>query len=451
METQKELTKLEIAALILRRIIEPEYSDPGFDLCYKLLGKPFLEIAFIVLQQSDSEKRKKRLSAELLARPAMGDTFLQMVQTCDPAQDPENVSYSGVWQVKTIKDALEPLPPIEWLAKPYISRPSVSIFFSRPKSLKTFLLLDLALKIASGRAWLKPIPGKRGNGVAVKKTGVLWIDLENGNRIMHARLKALLSAMGVNFEDGNTPLFEWVSMPSPWPDLSDPEKADHLKQIIDAYAGDVGLIILDHFGQLLGEVDENSPAVTQIMGRIRTISELCNVAIILVHHQVKGNGKKGGYAEDQLRGHGSILANVDIAIQVKRDRINRDRLEINPVAVRGPDAPVLSAVWTYAQDEQLDLTEAAFWQVPFQSIHDKISLQIEKVLSAESVNQASLRNRVAEALPGIGDPAIRRAILSLEESNEIVFKKGKKNSKIYSLPNGKESQEDLFGEVEDDE
>jgi hypothetical protein len=177
------------------------------------------------------------------------------------------------------------------------------------------------------------------------------------------------------------------------------------------------------------------------MGTIRQIAEVCNVAIILIHHAKKGNGKDSGNLEDQLRGSGAILAGVDAAFLIERDPVDKNQVTVKPVAVRGPDAPTISANFSYEQDENLDLTSSRFWRVAYRSptarARDAI---IQALKDNEKPNHTELRAAAKRIDSSLSDAIIREGIATLEGTREILFVKAGKGAKIY----------ELAGEHEDD-
>jgi len=204
--------------------------------------------------------------------------------------------------------------------------------------------------------------------------------------------------------------------------------------------GDIGVLVIDHLGQALGAIDENSPLIAQVMGNIRRIAETCNLAIVLIHHAKKGQGKDSGAPEDSLRGHGAILANVDAAYLVERDKVDRTNLKITPVAVRGPDAPTLAASFSFEQDENLELTKARFWRHAWRKETDIAADAIRAALQSGEKNYTQLIATV-KAETELSDAKIRNAIAVLEGVAEIVKRDGPKTSKIYSLNEGSNEDE----------
>ena len=177
------------------------------------------------------------------------------------------------------------------------------------------------------------------------------------------------------------------------------------------------------------------------MGALRVISEACNVGIIVIHHARKGLGKDGGAPEDFLRGSGAILAGVDAAFLVERDQSDKDQVMIKPVAVRGPDAPNISARFSFEQDDNLDLTSARFWRTAYRSIAARARDAIFQALQEKGkLNHTALRTEAKRIDPSLSDANIREAIATLEGTLEIVFIKGDKGAKIYELAGENEDE-----------
>jgi hypothetical protein len=291
--------------------------------------------------------------------------------------------------------------------------------------------------IASGMNWMTSDPNGR-DGIEVNAARVVWVDLENGTRLMKRRMKAFAHALSVDITRGQ---FMAYSMPDPWLDLSKPENIPLMIERIKAL-GDIGVLVIDHLAQVFGAIDENSPLASQVMGAIRIISEACNVGIILIHHAKKGQGKDGGMIEDQLRGSGAILAGVDAAFLVEKDQIDKNQVTIKPVAVRGPDAPNISAKFSYEQDDNLDLTSARFWRIAYRSIaaraHDAI---IQALQEKGKLNHTALRTEAKRIDASLSDANIREGIDTLTGTFEIIFIKGDKGAKIYELAGDSDEDE----------
>ena len=207
--------------------------------------------------------------------------------------------------------------------------------------------------------------------------------------------------------------------------------------MIESVRGEgAGLLVIDHLSQVLGDVDENTSQVAGIMAALRGLAESLNLAIVLIHHQVKGSTRFGISASDSLRGHGSILASCDLAAVVERQTIDRQAVNIKPVACRGPALENFAAKfgWTAKDDGSLELQEARFFGVDVGSIELEIEAAVLEILEDDpGITQTALRSQVAEQVEAAGDPKIRAVLSRMERAGKVKVKPGKQNSKRYEL------------------
>lgn len=432
MNEASETTTLRYAAHILKRLTDYGANDPTAEDIKRLSGSRVFDLILSVMGEGrDREKRKSRLNAEITARDELR-VLADEILKADASLDLSSLSLASGWKPFDLADVmLEDIPPIEWIVKYFLPRPSVVVFFGRPKHKKTLVVLDMCHHISAGLNWMIAPDGR--DGIEVNAAKVVWVDLENGARLLKRRMKAFAKALDVTMPRGQ---FLAYSMPDPWLDLSKPENIPAMIDRIQSL-GDVSVVTIDHLSQVFGSIDENSALASQIMGAIRFISEVCNIAIVLIHHAKKGIGKDSGLLEDMLRGSGAILAGCDAAFMVERDRADSNQVTIKPVAVRGPDAPNISATFTYEQDENLDLTSARFWRIAYRSIASRARDAIMRALQVNAkLNHTQLRAEAKRIDSSLSDANIREGIATLEGTSEIVFSMGNKGSKIYELKEG---------------
>lgn len=429
---------LNYAAALLKKLISPlTEADPVSD-DFKRLSGPLYEIGLAVLSEGrDKAARRARLQAELAGRD-IGYLSMADIDTADHNADLSKMQTSSGWETFDLADVIqEEIPKIDWIVKYFVSRPSVVCMFGKAKHKKTMVALDMCHHIASGLPWMKSSEHAT-DGIEVHPARVLWIDLENGKQLMKRRMKAFAKVIDANIQHER---FRAVSMPSPWLDFSKSENIPAMIERINAW-GDIGVVVIDHLASTMGLIDENSALASQIMSAIRQISEVCGVAVLLIHHAKKGQGKEGGMIEDQLRGSGAILAGVDAAFLVERDQIDKNLVTIKPVAVRGPDAPNISANFVFEQDENLDLTTARFWRIAYRSVAARARDAILQALAEKGkLNHTQLRAEGKRIDPSLSDSMIREGIGTLEGTREITFTKGDKGSKIYELIGGGDEDE----------
>lgn len=427
--TEIVLSEEDRVAVVFKKLIDPESKKFEYRHLRHLdhLSKEQIQLMFLVMAEGeDYTKREKCFYRECIARG--WDDLIRRVEIANSALDLDQVTFEDPWSFEGYDKIYEELPPQEWLVYGKIPKPGLTMVYGAPKSFKSGLIMDLAVCVATGSDWLPNMENGDG-GYRTQKTPVIWCDFENGLRRMRERFAAFGRARELP-ED--TPLW-FVSLPNPILEANRKEQIGDLVRRVRLF--EAGCIVIDHFGATLGSADENTSQVAEVMTNYRILSEETNATVILVHHQIKHANKYGFTSGDTLRGHGSILANLDLAMLVKRDDMSKDKVSINPVAIRGADFDILGGMWTYEHKQSSkELQAAKFLGWTIEDTNTQVdNAIIETIKDDPGLNQTALRS-IACDITGIGDVTIRKRIAYLEKEGEIVSRDGEKNSKLYNLP-----------------
>lgn len=319
------------------------------------------------------------------------------------------------WEIFTLANAYQERPPLAWAVQNLLSLPSLNIIYGAPGTMKSLLTADLLTCVAAGILWLDPLPGLKLQPFQTVQAPTLWVDFDNGKRRTHERFEALGRARNL---PGDIPLY-YASMPSPWLDVSDALAVDQLANRIDRYR--VKLAVLDNLGTVSGPVDENSPAMLPVMSNLRRLVEKTGVAVVVIHHQRKGNGVKGR-AGDALRGHSCIEAAIDLGLLVERKE-DSDQVSVKSTKTRDVDVLPFAAEWTYEHKPGTsELAEAKFFGAAperdehLTEIHSAI---VGSVKSNPGITQKRLIEVAQQGLPEASKRAVRGQILSMAKSAEL--------------------------------
>lgn len=255
-------------------------------------------------------------------------------------------------QIQTAKDALQDRPPMDYIVKNVIPLPSLNMLYGASGTLKTNLILDMAVCVALGRNWLTEIDGK--NGYETKKNPVIWIDADSGLRALHIRIGAMLKAYKGNEK---TPIYYSSFLTPAFEAGRDIKMVMEMVDMINDYKAK--MVVFDNLGTFSGGKDEITSQMIQVMSNFRLISERTGSAVTLIHHEPKHDN--GGRRTP--RGHTSIEAALDYAMGVTRDQ-GGDVIQIETTKVRHWNIDPFAAMWTYSHKKNTpDLCEARFFGV----------------------------------------------------------------------------------------
>lgn len=192
-------------------------------------------------------------------------------------------------------DELANLPPLRWRVRGILPDSGLAAVYGASGSGKSFLVLDMAAAIAEGRDWY---------GARTKPCHVVYIALE-GEHGISQRVRALRTHYGETL-DGFHFLTQSVSL------LEQGDIAALVEVICMAGAAG-GMVIIDTLNRAAPGADENSSSdMGAIIENAKRLQIALGGVVLLVHHSGK-DAAKGP------RGHSSLLAALDTAIEVTRD------------------------------------------------------------------------------------------------------------------------------------
>jgi len=345
------------------------------------------------------------------------------------------------WTLRTLADAYLERPPLDYLVAGLLPAPSLSIVYGGPGSLKSMLLADLCVCVASGERWLAPLPGAivSAPALAVQRAPVLWLDFDNGTRRTDERMEAFGRARDL---PATTPL-HYVSMPTPWLNVAQLPMIADLAKLIQRIGAK--LVVIDNLGLVTGDKEENSAAMAQVMGNLRWLCEETESAVILVHHQRKSSGVTNGVRKGEtLRGHSSIEAALDLALLIERKE-GEDKIAIIPTKVRGyRQFDILGALFTYRhKDDTTDLATARFWAEEALSAEERTQISIQANVKAllrqhGPMAQGDLVTEIRDMLatpPGGKAPGVNkvRGLIKKMADDGILYANSKAGKVTYGL------------------
>lgn len=233
----------------------------------------------------------------------------------------------------------EPADHPRWLIEELWAAQAVGIIGGAPKCCKTYLALEMALAVASGRPCLGqfdvPDPGP-----------VLIFAAEDSPAQVRDRVLGLATARGIDFHA--LPVFLILDH-----QLRLDLPADKIRLAAAVQTHQPRLLILDPFVRL-HRLDENSAMeVSSLLADLRDLQRRFSLAVLLVHHTRKANGEASGQA---LRGSSDLHAWGDSNLYLRRSQ-DQLHLVVEHRAARAPQPFAL--LLTGEENAHLELTCAA--------------------------------------------------------------------------------------------
>lgn len=199
------------------------------------------------------------------------------------------------WGVTELVENGPDAPPE--VIKGLLRRSCVMQISSGPKMRKSFLLLDLALSIATGKPWL---------GMETVAGPVVYADAENQAALIRSRLPAVAEARGISLDAFLNDRVRFIPLRWQLRGKMLPEIVQGVTRSIRAMKEPPALAILEPLYLLLrGAKEKEAEEVTLAL---EELDELCNAigcAIVFVHHFSKGS-QTGKASMDKASGSGAL-------------------------------------------------------------------------------------------------------------------------------------------------
>lgn len=213
-----------------------------------------------------------------------------------PAKPPKAVKTVNIESWDDIQDE-----PVEWLIHGILPTKSFSALFGPPGSFKSFIALDMAEAIATGRPWM---------GNQIEQQGAVLYICGEGFGGMGARIKACQIHHST---PKGAPIYvirHQLNLRSSTEDFNALMLA--VVQLVETTGIEFQLLVIDTLARAFGGGNENdSDAMGSFITSMGKIQEFLACALMVLHHSGKDLAKG-------LRGHSSLLGAVDTQLEILR-------------------------------------------------------------------------------------------------------------------------------------
>lgn len=273
-------------------------------------------------------------------------------------------------QLNSVNELMEKVfPEQSWVIKDLVPSNGLVLFSAAPGQYKTWMVLDMAIKVATGQ--------KLFNMYQTKQTGVLIVDEESGEPMLHDRLKTLgiskdanerkeflincqvnvkreeLRLQGIKGKDLYNMVENYEQELRQKYETEEPilpiyyttrihrkMVADFRKELIEVCKEKkIGFIIFDSLTRFHNKDENASSQISEVMDEFKMIADE-GIGCLLIHHNKKrGKQDNDTPTGESARGSCDIIASCDIHMTVNKDSSgislsqtkNRYRREIKPI------------------------------------------------------------------------------------------------------------------------
>ena len=236
------------------------------------------------------------------------------------------------------------------LIKSVLRRGHIMMLSGGSKSGKSFLLIELALAVAGGGAWL---------GRQCTKGRALYINMELDEPSMAHRFQAIEDAAKI--QPGNIAgnLETWTLRGTSATLLQIVKSIERKARKRTTY----DIVIIDPLYKVLGKLDENSAGdVGQLFAMFDRIAAVTGAAVVFCHHHSKG-GQAGKSALDRASGSGVFARSPDALLDCLELEATNDAIIRAGFSLSGVRPVGLSYSWTLREFAPVD-DETGFFAYP---------------------------------------------------------------------------------------
>lgn len=222
------------------------------------------------------------------------DGALRKLPATSP-EPPKPAANDPFWGFKFAPELVSQMGPTRWLVAKLLPEDCTAVLYGPSGTMKSFVMIDLALSIAHGVPW---------QGKATKQRSVYYLAGE-GEQGFAKRLAAWCQTRAL----AAPATFAFRQIPR----IQDASQLDALIEAIRtivAERGDAGLVIIDTLFTALDGGDENSGKdMGQVIAAMKRLRQEFGAAVVTVHH----TGKVG----ETARGHSSLPSGMDVMFYAK--------------------------------------------------------------------------------------------------------------------------------------
>ena len=280
---------------------EGERNDGAFTVAYELAkcGVPE-EKATIFIRGWNQANDPPLSDAELL--PTIRSAYQRSTRTSGP---PASIG-TGMNTLKSVQvcQFLKQTKDPEWQIENILPKEGMLFIIADAGVGKTWFVLDMAIAISRGTAWLSHFPTVKGR--------VLIIDEENANPLIKSRFEKLFKALDVS--DGDVSKLEIEILSGNDINLSNQNGVNELDKFLEELKPD--LVILDSFIRFHHGNENDASEMSKVLGCVKRWMQKFHCSFVICHHKKKG-GAANSNPTNAYRGSSDILGSADAHLDMQ--------------------------------------------------------------------------------------------------------------------------------------
>ncbi len=333
-------------------------------------------------------------------------------------------------KILPISELLEKnLPPISWLIDKLVPEEAITILAGMSGSFKTWLVMDMAISIATGKEFL--------NIYNTKQTGVLIIDEESGERLYSERFKNLTDLSEI-------PIYLLSMSGFVVNDKSVKEMVEICKE------KGIGLVIIDSMTRVNRGDENSSKDIALFFSKLQAFTQE-SISVLIIHHNRKPG--LGGYdASSDMRGSSDIRAVVDIQLAVRRIGLS-ESIEVRQAKCRyGKELSPFKLTFQKDKDSGklgFKYGGALVVKETEEELQEQVKILrdtiIDTVREFPGSNRRTITKVVSDSLD-VSEYKVKTEILEMAKENILTTKTGRYNATLYTVSDKyNDSEEEVVG------
>lgn len=204
------------------------------------------------------------------------ETIIQSVQRYENGQGKSHVQYRSDDKAEDIESFLQGEEKVEWIVPGVIAKSSLGFVAGLPESLKTWVLMDLAIEASRGGEWL---------GYKADQVRVLFVDQERWKGETRRRFKKLIKGKGFDDKD-------MIELHNNLHVQVGTTTRLNLDESFEAFRRKLaelkpGLVIIDSFATFSTVAENDRVEVQKVLERLKQLRQEFGCTILMIDHEGK--------------------------------------------------------------------------------------------------------------------------------------------------------------------